>query len=426
MLATLRRRNFALVWLGGLISLTGDWLLFIGLPLYVYQLTGSTLATGVAVMSRVLPRLLLGSLAGVFVDRWDRRRVMIVTNLLLGCGLLPLLAVRSASWLWLVYLVSFAQSSLAQFVEPAEGALLPRLVPAEHLVSANALNALNNNLARLVGPPLGGLVVGVWGLAGVTLLDAASFFAAAGLVALVTVDASVTRVTTAVAARSGWRAAFVAVWREWRAGLALVRRARPLAVLFLFVALTGVGEGIVSTLFVPFVTKVLGSNGVGFGLVAASQAVGGLLGSAAIGQVGQRVTPGRLLGLGAVGLGAIDLAAFNAYHVVPGLAPVLVLMTVVGLPAAGLQVGALTLLQTAIADAYRGRIFGAFGTTQALAMLIGAALAGLLGDLVGIVAVLNTQGAVYVAGGVMVLTLLPGGRATASVAAREEEPATLG
>ena len=95
MLAVLRQRNFALVWVAGLISLTGDWLLFVGLPLYVYQLTGSTLATGAAVVVRVLPRLVLGSVAGGFVDRWDRRRTMIATNLLLGLCLLPLLTVRS-------------------------------------------------------------------------------------------------------------------------------------------------------------------------------------------------------------------------------------------------------------------------------------------------------------------------------------------
>src|SRR5262245_949693 len=100
----LRRRNFALVWTGGLISLTGDWVLFVGLPLYVYDRTGSALATGAMLLARLLPMVLLGSVAGVFVDRWDRRRTLIVANLLLAAGLLPLLAVTGP--LWPVYAVA--------------------------------------------------------------------------------------------------------------------------------------------------------------------------------------------------------------------------------------------------------------------------------------------------------------------------------
>src|SRR5262249_22849680 len=103
MLATLRNRNFALLWLGGLVSFAGDWVMFIALPVYVYDLTGSALATGGMFMAQTAPRLLLGSIAGVFVDRWDRRWTMIVANMLCAAVLLLLLLVRSAADLWLLY-----------------------------------------------------------------------------------------------------------------------------------------------------------------------------------------------------------------------------------------------------------------------------------------------------------------------------------
>src|SRR5579859_1053655 len=144
MLAVLRRRNFLRVWLGGLASLTGDWALFAGLPLVVYQMTGSTLALGLTGIAGAIPRLLLGSIAGVFVDRWDRRRTMLVADLLLGVVLLPMLLVTSAERIWLLVLLQMIESSIVQFYKPAEGALLPRLVPSEELVAANALNSLNN------------------------------------------------------------------------------------------------------------------------------------------------------------------------------------------------------------------------------------------------------------------------------------------
>src|SRR5205807_160246 len=145
------------------------WVLHIGLPIYVYQLTGSALATGAMFAAGMLPSLLLGSVAGVFVDRWDRQRTMVIANGLLALSLLPLLAVHSASEVWIVYLVALVESTVAQFFRPAEAALLPNLVGEQDLVPANSLNALNGNLARLVGPPVGGAVAALFGLAGVTI-----------------------------------------------------------------------------------------------------------------------------------------------------------------------------------------------------------------------------------------------------------------
>ncbi|HEU5198119.1 MAG TPA: MFS transporter, partial [Ktedonobacterales bacterium] len=96
MIKLLRRRNFALLWWGSLISDTGDWFLAIGLPIAVYLLTGSALITSTVFIAELVPALLLGSVAGVFVDRWDRRRLMVVVNFLQAGGLLPLLLVHSA------------------------------------------------------------------------------------------------------------------------------------------------------------------------------------------------------------------------------------------------------------------------------------------------------------------------------------------
>src|SRR5690348_12853609 len=114
MLAVLRQRNFALLWAGGLISMLGDWLLFIALPFYIYNLTGSALATGAMFIAETLPIVVFGSIGGVFADRWDRKRTMIIADLL-RAALLLLLAVQSPDWLWAIYLVVFVQSSVGQF-----------------------------------------------------------------------------------------------------------------------------------------------------------------------------------------------------------------------------------------------------------------------------------------------------------------------
>lgn len=401
MIATLRARNFALLWWGGLISLTGDWMLRTALPFYVYDLTGSALATSVMFMVGTVPSLLLGPVAGVFVDRWDRRRTLVVSNLLLALTLTPLLLVRAADWLWLVYTVALVQSTLVRFVVPAENALLPLLVSEEQRLSANALNALNNNLARLVGPALGGLAVASLGLGGVALLDAASFLAAAGMVAAIRTGEEPKAPSLAEPGSAARK-----VWAELVTGVSLIRRDRTLTALFALTALMSFGEGVMAALFVPFVARVVGGSALELGWLMSAQAVGGILGGVAIAQLGARARPELLLGPSAVLFGLIDLAIFNAPTLIPGVLTPLVLFVLVGLPAAALGASMTTILQTIVADRYRGRVFAALGTLSALLVLAGLGIGGVGGDRIGIVPVLNIQGYVHVLAGLLAPYLL--------------------
>src|SRR6187397_1471168 len=100
MFALLRQRNFSLLWFGGLISYIGDWVLFTALPVFVFTLTGSILATGLMFAITMVPSVVLGSLAGVFVDRWDRRWTLIITNLARAPLWLSLVLVDSPDRIW--------------------------------------------------------------------------------------------------------------------------------------------------------------------------------------------------------------------------------------------------------------------------------------------------------------------------------------
>jgi len=407
MLTTLRQRNFSLLWSAGLISMIGDWMLFIALPIYVYKLTGSALATSTMFIAEMIPSLLLGSLAGVFVDRWNRKRIMVITNLLLALGLLPLLLVHSTAWLWVVYVVAFVESVLTQFFTPAESALLPLLVSEEHLGPANSLNSLNKNIARLAGPPLGGIVAGLLGLPGITLMDAATFLIAGGMIALIVMKSGhIQEESEIVSTAAGRKHPIVAVWREWLEGLRLVKRERLVSIMFVLFAVTSLGEGVFGVLFVVFVYKILHGGALQLGWLMGAQAVGGLVGSVLVGYVFKFLSPSRLIGISAILFGLIDLVIFNYPAFFPGFALAVILFVLVGIPGVGTMTSSYTLLQTAVADEYRGRIFGAIGTTGALFMLSGTILAGFLGDHVGVVTVLNTQGVVYVLAGVFALVTL--------------------
>ena len=410
MIATLRQRNFALLWFGGLVSLIGDWVLNVGLPIYVFLLTHSILVLSIALLAVRLPSILLGSVAGVFVDRWNRKRTMVVTNLLLAVALLPLLLVRTADRVWIVYVVAFAESGIEQFFVPAENALLPALVGNEHLVPANSLNSLSSNLARLVGPALGGLTAAAFGLDGIVLADAASFLCASALIALIAAPPR-----QPGAPRSGLAAAeagaIARVWREWIDGLRVIVHERTLAVLLLTFSFTALGEGVFGVLYPVFVNRVLHGVALLIGELMSAQAVGGLIGGLLVGLVGRRVMSRWVIGLCSVAFGLIDLAIFNTPAFFPAISLEIGLFVAVGVVGIGFITGMQSLVQTVSPDAYRGRVFGALGTTMGLLGLIGTVTAGTVTDRLGVVTVLNIQGAGYVVAGLLVIALLPRGKA---------------
>lgn len=408
MLVTLRQRNFALILAGSFISLIGDWMLLVGLPLRVYTLTHSTLSTSITFMVGALPALLVGQLAGVFVDRWNRKHILIVANLLLALNLLPLLLVTSARDVWIVYLVQFVAALVGQFLQPAAGAMLPTLVAEELLVPANALNGLSMNLARLIGPSLGGAIVAFLGLQGIALLDAVSFLVAGAMASLVILPSHSKAISsTGGEASSVWQS----VWGDLVDGMLIIRSERVLWVMVLTFAILGIGEGVFIALLVPFVTGTLHGTGRDYGLFLGLQAVGGLIGGLLVGQFGKRASQIALAGLGTIGLGIADFAIFNYVWLVPalsGVLPALALIVVAGVPAAASGVGGQTLIQRATSDTYRGRVLAVVGVVLTIFELIGSATAGLLGDHLGVIPVLNIHACTLVLAGVLTILLLRG------------------
>lgn len=405
MLTTLRQRDFALLWFGGLISLTGSWVLQVALPFHVYQITGSALTAGVMVIAHTLPAVLLGSLAGVFVDRWNRKRTMIVVNLIQGLSLVPLFWVRSSEWVWLVYLVAFTGSAVSQFFAPAENALLPRLVSGEHLVTANSLNALNNNLAMLVGPAVGGLVMGMVGLTGVVFLNSASYVIAAVLISLVACSSELETEACRAPFSRGWASmtTWADVWREWLAGLRTVRMNRSVAGVFIATGAVALGEGILGVLLIPFL-ELLGGGVQEFGWLLTIRGIGGLVGGFIVGHMGNRLKPTALFPLSLAAIGGLGLVMFN----LPVLLIALVILFLCGIPAMGAQVSSQTLLQTKVDAQYQGRVFGAYGTTTALLLLGGQGLAGALGACLGTVPMLNANACLYISAALIALVMLRG------------------
>jgi MFS family permease len=221
--------------------------------------------------------------------------------------LLPLLAVTTTDRLWIVYVVAALQSCLARLASPAKAALIPSLVPREQLTAANSLNAVSDNLARLVGSPIGGLAIQLLGLVGVVVVDAATFLVSALLSAQIRVPKQVAapRANEAEAPR----ASLVADWLD---GLRTIRRTPPLPAILSIGALSQVAQGIFVVLFVVFVLRELNGTGGDVGLIRGMQAIGGVIGGIVVGTLSRRLGPRGLISWGFVVFGLIALATWNA------------------------------------------------------------------------------------------------------------------
>jgi MFS family permease len=438
--ALLRRRDFGLLWAGGLISETGDWFLLVGLPIWVLQITGSSLVTATVFLVGLLPGLVVGPLAGVLVDRWDRRRTLIAVSLAEAACLLPLLAVDGRDDLWIVYAVMAVEASLAQLNDPARNALVPSLVAADDLVGANALIGLNSNLARLAGSPLGGILVELSGLPGLVIGDAVSFLLGAALIALVGRSRGPARRAGAdhpnppdhgAPAREGSPSSGSAVpvvhnppapaltavatpdppgaqgvLGEWVDGLRVTLGNRQLRWGLVVNGLAAVAQGIFTVLFVVFVARELGGDGADVGLLRGVQAIGGLLGGVLVVGMARQLRPGRLLGTSLLVFALIDLAIWNGPVLTTAAWLYLGLFVAAGIPGVGVLTGLTALVQEHAGDAYLGRVFATYlGGFNGL-MAVGMLLAGLLGDTLGVVTVLNGQAALYLLAGVIAVATL--------------------
>ena len=414
MLALLRKRDFGLLWSAGLISIGGDYILHVALPYYVYQRTGSTIATAGMIVATLTPSVLIGSFSGVFVDRWNRKRILVVGNLLQAATVALLVLVPGEGWIWVVYVVAAIQSTIVAFSGPAESSLLPSLVGDDDLLAANALNSLNNRIGRLVGAPTGGALLAAFGLEAVVLVDCASFLVAAMLVAPIAAPRQPRTAATEDSATHEAESRLAAFWADWVGGMKIVRGDRMIMLLFLVLGLGTFGGTMLDPLYAAWVRDVLGEGPEIYGLLITVHAVFGILGTLIVGRWGGRLSPHVLIGWSSIVAGAATFVKFN----VPTVPVATATSTVTGVTSVASNVGVETLAMRTVPEPYRGRVFGSLQASIFLLSLLGALTGGALAEVVGIVTMLNVAALLIVLSGVVVLRAFATAPAEGAGAAR--------
>ena len=171
--------EFRLVWFGKVFGLLGEWIGYVAVMGLVMDLTGSGLVVAVVMISRALPFTLFGMISGVLLDRIDRKKVLIVSDIFRGMLAFGFLAVNSGSEIWLVYLLGGAMQSLAAFFNPGLNAVIPSICREEERVTANALLQATFGAAMIVGSALVGVILALTGREWGFLVNGITFFLSA-------------------------------------------------------------------------------------------------------------------------------------------------------------------------------------------------------------------------------------------------------
>ena len=168
-----KNKSFLLLWIGQTVSGFGSWIDFVGLNAYIYKLSGSGKILGFFLLVRLLPALIFGSLGGIMADRFDRRKILLLCDLARGILVLSFLFIKD---LYLFFIIGFVLSALDKFFAASMGAILPDVVEKEDLLEANSLRRMSSSFITVIGPAIGGLLIGFWGYRIVFIIDSGSFF----------------------------------------------------------------------------------------------------------------------------------------------------------------------------------------------------------------------------------------------------------
>jgi len=358
-LQALRIRDFRLLWTGALISSLGSWLLVIAIPAHILQVTGSLRDTGLTLAAEYLPPLVLGPAAGVATDRWDRRRLMIATSLFRAGAVAVMLAGIAPGRYWILYAALAAESGGSVLNSPAAQARTPAIVgTGPVLSSANSLNAFADGAVRLIGGPLGGILLAFCGVRWLIFADVLSYLVGAAANFL-------TSRTDGEAARR--HRAISDLARDLLEGIRVLRGQPATRALFPVTVIFLAANASLSAVLMPFgLRKLGGSEHTGF--LLACLGVGFLLGAPVLRALLDRLQPRILLTASLTATAVMYYLLFTS----SSLATALPAATAVGMFGSMSQVIALTVMQRVIPGAALGRVSAAFLTGEAAATLIGA------------------------------------------------------
>src|SRR3954447_14881449 len=366
----LRHRNYRLFFGGQSISLVGSWITRIATAWLVYRLTGSELLLGIVGFAGQIPMLILSPFAGVLVDRWDRHRILVITQILsaLQSAALAVLALMNVITVAEVIVLQVLQGVINSFDTPARQAFVVEMVEDRaDLPNAIALNSSMINASRIIGPSVGGVLIATLGEGWCFGADAISYIA-------VIISLLMMRRTPVQKAQVDTH-----ILEELRTGWTYVARFPPVRALLLLVALAGVARMADATLMPVIASKVLHGGAHTLGILMTASGIGALAGTLYLASRHTVVGLGKVIVAASIGL-SLGLIAFSFSR---SLWLSILILPIVG---AGMMVQAAaanTILQTVVDENMRGRVMAFYSVAIMGVQPIGSLLAEIVADRIG-------------------------------------------
>ena len=418
-----RNRTFVALWIGQTISFIGDYFYWLAIPIMVERLTGSALLVGLSVISSALPMLVLGPVAGVFVDRWDRKRTMVLCDILRAVLVLACLTVRSPEQVWIYFVIGFLMSCVSRFFFPAQNAVLPLVVKdKDDLLAANGLMQIVQTAGFLIGPAMAGFTIGLWGEQVAFLVDSATYLVSAAAI-------STMRVPRTTEGRSAQGARVSAVWSELREGVTYLFGNRTMLGILLCLSVVQLGVGAIHVIWVPFLQRTFGLGAEGLGAVDTAQGVGMAIGGLALGFMTARFRKRELAGWSIAFIGVMIALIgmsppFSLANLIPGLQveaateitigqrllqmPLMLLAysLLFGIALVPAQSALMTMMQLSVPDLKRGRVGSALNAMTTAAGLLSMAAAAAAGEVVELSRIYIVAGMITTSAGLIGLIVL--------------------
>jgi MFS family permease len=366
-LAAFRYRDFRLFWFSLFVSNVGTWMQMTATNWLLYQLTDSPFQLGLNGLFRAVPAIFLGLISGTFADRYDRKRLLLLTQVALALLTLGLAILDNSGSIqaWQIYAFTFISAAVGSFDGPARQALFPSLVPRSALPNAIALNSLLWKGAALIGPSLGGIAISLLGTSGAFYANAASFLAV--VIALIMMRSST--------ARAEKRHDF---FGEVKDGFTYMV-SKPIILGIMVMEAVSSVFGLDNAMLTIFASDVFQVGAHGFGFLQSSRGLGAVIGSSLFIGMGRQPAQGNILMIAAILYGL----CFAVFGVAPSFVLAVILLAMVGATDAIWSAARGTILQLTTPERFRGRVMGVFQLSNRGLHPLGQTETGLMVPLIG-------------------------------------------
>ncbi|MEW6104147.1 MAG: MFS transporter [bacterium] len=365
----LKKRNFFLLWLACAITSFGDSLSTIALiGLIVWFTKGAKEINMMWLMlSLLIPQIVFGPIAGVFVDRWRRKWIMIASDLIRGILVFLIIFTQAT---YQVFVIAFLVSLVDIFFFPARSSFLPNIVDKKELIVANPLLSSTQEFMNLIGPAIGGVIIGFFGIKSLFVIDALTFLLSATAILFISIKEE------SKEEKMGIKPLFL----ELKEGIGCIKTSQKVSfICFVFGAMMIAG-GAINLILPIFVSEILHKGTAEFGFLMSANGLGIIIGSLLGGRLAQRINKIKLITFAVIlcGINSV-IFALNPLYLIG-----LFLFVINGLSNGLWEVSATTLLQEETDDRNRGKVFSVVGAITGSTNIFSSGISGILAKILGV------------------------------------------